>query len=612
MLGSIITNATDVVALVLLFGASIFIHEFGHFYAAIKLGLVVDVFSIGFGPALWKRTFRGVVYKICVFPLGGYVALPQLDPAGMEKIQGEQEDDGEVEQVRELPEVAPWKRIVVSVAGPLGNVLFAIVLALVIYWSPGAITYKGAPVVDAVELGSAAELAGLQAGDEIYRVNGKRVDTWYAFGMEAFLNGTEEPLELEVRSGRERRILQAPVVKRADGLPGIEGLVPRSIPCVLRDVDPGGMAGVAGLLPGDIVQRVGDMDIRSSDDFLPAVEAHLGGVVPVEVVRGSDQLVVQVEPLRSPVSVVQLIEGRVGHAAGLEVGDRLVALDGAPVTSDVAFMESLYRQLGAVLPLEVERNGKRMTLTLSMAPAACLFEAVTEKSPAAEAGLWVGDQVVSVDGEPVRYPSEFAELVSGSGGKPLQLKILRGETVLEVEVTPTFDKKRDRLLIGVMLGGPVGVGLANDPLGIKVADIVMPWMQEKEPLQQLRSDAMGIVRLLGALVDRREARHAAGGLGGPVAIIATLWVAIKLGFLNAVGFLRFLNVNLAMLNLLPIPVLDGGHIIFATWEWVTRRKVHPRVVAILVNAFAILLIGAFLFLTVRDVSNLSRLFGRNP
>ena len=77
-------NTWMVAVVVLLFGLVIFVHELGHFLAARGLGLVVETFSLGFGPALWKRKIGGVVYKIGVIPLGGYVVIPQLDPAGME------------------------------------------------------------------------------------------------------------------------------------------------------------------------------------------------------------------------------------------------------------------------------------------------------------------------------------------------------------------------------------------------------------------------------------------------------------------------------------------------------------------------------------------------
>ena len=75
-----------IVMMLFLFGITIFVHEWGHFIVAKKCGLVIEAFSIGMGPALWKKEIDGIVYKIGAFPIGGYVSLPQLDPEGMEKV----------------------------------------------------------------------------------------------------------------------------------------------------------------------------------------------------------------------------------------------------------------------------------------------------------------------------------------------------------------------------------------------------------------------------------------------------------------------------------------------------------------------------------------------
>ena len=98
-----------------IFSLAIFIHEFGHFLAARLLGLKADVFSIGFGPALWKRTIGQTEWRISAIPFGGYVSLPQLDPDGMKNLQGEHGEP--------LPPAPPWKRIIVAIAGPMGNVV---------------------------------------------------------------------------------------------------------------------------------------------------------------------------------------------------------------------------------------------------------------------------------------------------------------------------------------------------------------------------------------------------------------------------------------------------------------------------------------------------------
>ena len=127
------------ICVALLFSLAIFIHEFGHFLAAKFLGFKIDAFAIGFGPAIWKRRIGGVEYKIGCIPFGGYVALPQLDPSGMEKVQGEQVSDRKETEEEDVPDIAPWKRIVVAVAGPFGNVVLAVVLASPIF-APGVRT----------------------------------------------------------------------------------------------------------------------------------------------------------------------------------------------------------------------------------------------------------------------------------------------------------------------------------------------------------------------------------------------------------------------------------------------------------------------------------------
>lgn len=433
-----------------LFGITIFVHEWGHFIVARKCGFQVDAFAIGMGPALLQKEIDGVTYKICLFPIGGYVSLPQLDPEGMQKVQG----DNATGDTAPLPDVSPWHKIAVAVAGPLCNIIFALLLGFLVTLGDRPETPA---LVGTVETESAAYQAGLRPADQIIAVNGNPVKTWYEVQVEALLSGNEASTQFAVQRGDyiHTLLLQTnnPESKEAF-IPGVT----EAIPCILGRVTPGSPAEAAGIQPDDIVKSFNNI----------------------------------------------------------------------PVTDWNHFTELVQETAGETVPLLVERNEETLTLT----------------------------------------------------------------------VTPQFDASADRVLIGVNLGG----------------SLAMPWTLSGNPIEQIKSDAASIFRLLKALTTAGEAKQAAGGLGGPVAIFTMIWFALKMGIINALGLIRFININLAILNLLPLPVLDGGHIVFSLYEGITRRKVHPKVITTLVNAFAILLISAMFFLSVRDVDrafNIGRLFGND-
>jgi regulator of sigma E protease len=305
----------------------------------------------------------------------------------------------------------------------------------------------------------------------------------------------------------------------------------------------------------------------------------------------------------------------VAYAKGLRPADQIVAVNGNPVkswydaqvetllgTGDEHIITLTLLAGTETRDVEIQANdpeeGGYLIDGVSEA-IPCILGRVTPGSPAAEAGVQPDDIVKEFNGIRVVDWSHFTDLVQDYPDQTVSMKVLRGDKLVELSVTPKYDKGMDRALIGVALGGSGA----------------MPWSLSGSPIEQIKADASSIFRLLKALTTKGESKKAAGGLGGPVAIFTMIWFALKLGIINALGLIRFININLAVLNLLPLPVLDGGHVCFALWEGITRRKVHPKVVASLVNIFAVLLISAMLFLSWRDVDrnwNLSRFFKKAP
>ena len=358
----ILITVGAIVACILLFSFAIFIHEFGHFVVAKWLGLRVDRFSIGFGPALWKKTVGEVEYRISAIPFGGYVSLPQLDPEGTRALEGGGDDDEPP-----LKEATPLVRIAVAFAGPFGNIVLAVILAFVLAAVPG------------------------------------------------------------VRFGE--------------------------MPAEIGDVLPDGPAAVGGMLPGD--------------------------------------------------------------------------------------------------------------------------------------------RVTSVNGHAIRTWTEMQTEVQIAGQKATEFVVTRGGT----NVTLSITAKRDEA------SGACFIMALSTTNGVKAA----AWMPERNPLKQLAWDAGQIVRVLKALVTPKEAKSAAKALGGPVMIAEGLYTQVRRNGWDALGFLRFLDVNLAILNLLPIPVLDGGLILFALFELLFRRKPPKKLTDGLSIAFMWLFLALMVTLVWRDVARSRRM-----
>ena len=279
------------------------VHEYGHFWAARKLGFKVLRFSVGFGPALWRRVAGAdqTEYVLAALPLGGYVKL--LD---------EREGPVDAAEVsRAFTRRPPWQRILVLLAGPGFNFAFAILLLWGMLWIVGSPDVRA--VVGGVAAGSPAARAGLRADDEIIRLDDALVqgrgdvvlgliDAMSGDGVTRLAvrsaSGAERELELRVDDPAERRALTEPsALMRGVGLRFWSQPVPARIGRVL----PAGPAEQAGLQVGDLITAI---DGEPVGDFVAMGEAlavrpnrevviryERGGVLATTTVRTSADLV---------------------------------------------------------------------------------------------------------------------------------------------------------------------------------------------------------------------------------------------------------------------------------------------------------------------------------
>ena len=268
-------------------GLLVTVHEFGHFFVARRLGFRVLRFSVGFGKPLikWTAGPDATEYVIAAVPLGGYVKL--LD-----------EREGPVEAAdlpRSFTRRPHWQRIVVLLAGPASNLLFAVLLLWGMFWINGVSEVR--PVVGDVTTGSAAAAAGLRSGDEIRAVNGTAVqgirdvvfdllDAMSARG-EADLNvrgtdGAARDARLVVADPDARRHLTEP----SELLRGLGFQFWPPVPAVLGQVEAGGPAARAGLAAGDEIVSVDGAPVANFHDIIARISARPGERVNIEYRRG--------------------------------------------------------------------------------------------------------------------------------------------------------------------------------------------------------------------------------------------------------------------------------------------------------------------------------------
>lgn len=293
MIETLHTTLAFIVAIALL----IAVHEYGHFIVARRLGIKVEKFSIGFGPALfsWRSRDGEVEYVIAAIPLGGYVKMlgENPDEQGDEARQELSEED----RARAFDAQPVWKRASVAVAGPGFNFVFAIVVYMLVGWIG---QWVMPPVIGDVAPASVAERVGLLAGDRVTHVEGRAVHSWQQLeealkqqvGAETSLKLDRDglPVSVHVQLPKiEAEPLLANVAAEALGInPGMKVVVDSVI-----EQQP---AARAGLMAGDVILRVQGEPVVSIHDFIEMIRAQAGKRVTLVIQRKQTLLNISLVP----------------------------------------------------------------------------------------------------------------------------------------------------------------------------------------------------------------------------------------------------------------------------------------------------------------------------
>jgi regulator of sigma E protease len=299
-------------------------------------------------------------------------------------------------------------------------------------------------------------------------------------------------------------------------------------------------------------------------------------------------------------------KGTLAEQLGLAKGDRIASVNETPVASWMRFVETLGQTKESPVRIGLEHDQTTRTVSLESATDALkarflegvasrqslVMAEVVEGSPAAKAGLKPGDRILTLDGRKLRTWDEFAALVRGSEGKPVALTWQReGKRFGPVLIRPVANEKAAY--------GEVGLEAMKDRVLRKYGF----W---KSCTVGTHKAVLAVVRLYYTLVGFASGTISPRHVGSIILIAQASYYSALEGLGTLLYFLGIVGINLAIINLFPIPILDGGHLLFLLFEKIKGSPVKERTMAIAQYAGLVVLLGLVLYAVRNDIL---RIFG---
>jgi regulator of sigma E protease len=528
----------DLLYFVLLVSSLIFIHESGHFAFAKIFGVKVLTFSIGFGPRALRIRGKETEYCLGLFPFGGFVKMLE-ESKRAEPILPE-------ERGRTFEAQALWKRVVIVLAGPAMNLLFPIALYTSVFFEDDQFL---PPTVGVVEAGKPAD-GNLQPGDRIVRVDGEAVTTFpevqHVIARRA---GQSVKLGIE-RDGKGLDVTVTPVdeaeVRELDivehtGRIGIDPRFPAAVIGVARRDAP----AAVGLRTFDLVTAVNGSKIESFVDLVDALAHNRGDQVVVSYLR--------------PVDVPRGLGG-LCELAVLEPG--------------AATLTPLPRDPGSPPPADANARAIDVLERAGIESADMYVAFVPQASSEWRAGLRPGDRITVLDGVRQRlWRTMEGELVAGAD-KMHELKWTRDGAPMggffqlrKEQWDDQFGQHYERYVFRTdhwLPTAPDRLVPNPHPLAYALRRGV------EETVSVVKFISVGLLRLV-------EGRVSLATVGGPITMYDIAGQAGARGAAYFVWAMALISVNLGLINLLPIPVLDGGQLLFFLFEAARRRPLPLRI-----------------------------------
>ncbi len=540
----------DLVYFAVFVSVLIFVHEIGHFAWAKIFGVKVLMFSIGFGPKIIRIRGRETEYCIGLLPLGGFVRMLE---------ENRQEPVWPEDKHRTFDAQPLYKRTIIVLAGPAMNLLFPVLLYLGVF----AAQDDFAPPTVGVVLPNHAAVGKLIPGDRILEVDGKRVST-FAEVQRVVTKSPGKELRLSVfRNNEQLEVALTPeerTEERAFGIldrVGVIGVGPSRPAAVIGLRNPESPAYRAGLRTDDVVTEVRGMPVATFADLERLLAGNRGETVPVAYLR----------PAR--------VAGSPEPLAGLSVYDS---------------------GLAALTP---EAQGDTLADRTGIELGDLYLAEVVAESPEYVAGMREGDRLESIDHLTVTSWTMYEEIM---GRLPL--------TKHDVEWTHRGEKQSGRFQLGVeVLTDEEASRATRAQFG---AHNWAPRVPEKTvgrppllsyALPVALDETWDVIRFIAIGISKiAKGELGLSTIGGPITVYDVVVQQRQKGASYFLWALAVISINLGLINLLPIPVLDGGHLLFFGAEAIARRPIPLRVREVM-SLFGLLALLLLMGLAVRNDLN---------
>lgn len=509
----------DLIYTAIFLGVLVTVHEAGHYFAAKWANVKVLKFSIGFGPKLFGFRRGETEYQVAAFPLGGFVQM-----AGM---HADDTPDPESTEVERTYLGAPWwKRVLISLAGPAANLVFPIVALFFVYLGDST---DFTPRIGSVEPGSPAAVAGMRPGDLIVSIDGTPLKTFTELSKIAGASADKELTVVVDRAGKNETLKVTPTSVETLGLIEVQrrGRMGISLAeqAAVLGVPAGSAAETAGLRTFDRVIQVNGAAVRTVRELETALDGTTGEV-QMKVVRFTSISPGVVSP--------QVVEAKVQSIEG-------------------AGLARIGAERGEAYVWEVRPN-----------------------TPAAAMGIKIGDRFTSVGGQVVHSVGAVEDRMALARKRRVDLAWVSAGEPHTGAVGPLAPEGNAKYCMaptdfGVRFGAP---GLPMVPMAGETVTLHFgPVDALQASLKKLPEGIMLIGKILAKLPTGEVPLES---MGGPLQIAQVASQTAEQGLDAFLSAMALVSVNLALVNLLPIPILDGFNILIAIWEAIRRRPPSMR------------------------------------